>query len=146
MKKSVIHESLNPFLCKGGLFDVESPLSEDIGLIGIYNGKDYGKYTGSLCPFTITGIQKIYDGSIAYRVVADFDISGIGRPEKPENVVFITEEERQHHRKIYAEKNREWHLQNGWTFDAKNKLWFVVDEDCTVIANLTDWEIELMNY
>ena len=40
--------------------------------------------------FTVQGVQYIFDGSLAYRIVGDADVHGFGRPARKGTIKFIS--------------------------------------------------------
>lgn len=68
----------------GGLFDVEPcELDLNVGKRCEWIVKDCGiKQDG----FTIVGVQKLFDGTVAYRVVADSDSRKFGMPARPNEI------------------------------------------------------------
>ncbi len=79
---------------KGGMFNVtDSNLEKNIGKQCSYINKDHKKNGMiSLLPFRIVGIQRIYDGSIAYRIEECFKDNCFGRPVS-ENEITINDTE-----------------------------------------------------
>lgn len=80
------HPDLDVF--SGIFFDLpRTDLHKDIG--GRIKFKRDDGYLYSLQEYTIVGVQRIYDGSLAYRVMADDDTHRFGRPAKVDDVVFV---------------------------------------------------------
>lgn len=81
------HPDLDVF--SGIFFDIpHTDLHKDIG--GRIKFKKRDGYLYSLQEYTIVGVQRIYDGTLAYRVEADDDPHHFGRPAKVDDVVFVS--------------------------------------------------------
>jgi hypothetical protein len=82
-----LHPDFNAFNGPGGLFDVSNPEMEaNIGRTVQFNEADCLHRAG---PFRIIGIQRIWDDSIAYRVVRTDYEDTTGCPARPDAITFI---------------------------------------------------------
>jgi len=69
-----------------GLFVDEPTMTKNLGRRCIFKSPTCpGEFGG----FTICGVQKIYDGTLAYRIVSDKDVHRFGRPAKESQISFL---------------------------------------------------------
>lgn len=91
-----LHPDLQPLDCPGGLFDISDPkMEQNIGRTVILFAAENDGLVRNF-PHKITGIQKIYDDSTAYRakvVWPDGTEDAFGTPVRPADIKYWLDEE-----------------------------------------------------